>query len=249
MTPRSGSLTSIWNEKLGFSCRLPDQVHLEGEGLPRDRVGDRDRSRECRQAEITGDFEGLVRGVSLATEEKAICADVSLNDHEQRVQSGRCGHRVRPSRSGPMPRRRQGFPGRSSRFIALKTSTSFFESGRKTHHLSHLEAPGVVSGRDPSAKALHHAAHVHLRGLDQWRQHQVAGELLRDVRSHDRKALREIHPERLSRAVEPPFWDQKCNLSGSGEEKIETSSRIIEGRYGGPTWIRTRDQPVMSRWL
>jgi hypothetical protein len=113
-------------EKLGVFFRLPDQVHLEGEGLPRDHVGDRDRGRECHQAEITGDLAGLVRGFSLATEGKAICADVSLNDHEQRAQSGRCGHRVRPSRSGPMPRRRQGFSGQSSRFIALKTSTSFF---------------------------------------------------------------------------------------------------------------------------
>ena len=42
--------------------------------------------------------------------------------------------------------------------------------------------------------------------------------------------------------------------------KTETLRRTVEGQHsqdtenvrekvGGPTWIRTRDQPVMSRWL
>lgn len=50
--------------------------------------------------------------------------------------------------------------------------------------------------------------------------------------------------ERLAGTVTPTVTQDpvKQVAAGKAVEKIKE-------RFGGPTWTRTRDQPVMSRWL
>ena len=51
---------------------------------------------------------------------------------------------------------------------------------------------------------------------------------------------------RLSGRKPETFTETLVNATGTNpDEVVETS----EERIGGPTWTRTRDQPVMSRWL
>ena len=78
------------------------------------------------------------------------------------------------------------------------------------------------------------------------------GTSLAMIEKHYGKYIRNDADEQLSRMI------------GAKTTKTETSGETVEGRpstadsepaeniekeVGGPTWTRTRDQPVMSRWL
>jgi hypothetical protein len=77
--------------------------------------------------------------------------------------------------------------------------------------------------------------------------------VLRNLGCDDREALWQVPWRRQRGAVKHPFWRVRCTSSetfGRDERQKESQpEEFIEKDVGGPTWIRTRDQPVMSRWL
>ncbi len=65
------------------------------------------------------------------------------------------------------------------------------------------------------------------------------------IEKHYGRYVRNDAIEQLSKlvAVTPTVTPRKSS-GRSGVKRLEN-----QGKVGGPTWTRTRDQPVMSRWL
>ena len=70
------------------------------------------------------------------------------------------------------------------------------------------------------------------------------------IEKHYGKYLGGDSEEQLSRLFGAKSATLGETVEAEGRAKTESSSWKIQRKgNGGPTWTRTRDQPVMSRWL
>ena len=67
------------------------------------------------------------------------------------------------------------------------------------------------------------------------------------IEKHYGKYVRSDAAEQLAKLA--GAVTQTVTLAESGPLQLVKSLKSLAQRYGGPTWTRTRDQPVMSRWL
>ena len=72
-----------------------------------------------------------------------------------------------------------------------------------------------------------------------------------DTRSYERSSDYCFRNQQLSRMMRSKAETETLgetleDISGTDETEAVEDTRE---KVGGPTWIRTRDQPVMSRWL
>ena len=75
------------------------------------------------------------------------------------------------------------------------------------------------------------------------------GTSLAMIEKHYGKYIRNDADEQLSRMIAVKTETSGETQEGrTGTDESEAAEKIRE-KIGGPTWIRTRDQPVMSRWL
>ena len=71
------------------------------------------------------------------------------------------------------------------------------------------------------------------------------------IEKHYGKYIRNDADEQLGRMIVTRTETETLGETmeeGTGVDASEAAEKIRE-KVGGPTWIRTRDQPVMSRWL
>jgi hypothetical protein len=69
------------------------------------------------------------------------------------------------------------------------------------------------------------------------------------IEKHYGKYLGGDTDEQLSRLVEAKTETLGETVEGRTVTRGSQATEKLREKAGGPTWIRTRDQPVMSRWL
>ena len=69
------------------------------------------------------------------------------------------------------------------------------------------------------------------------------------IEKHYGKYIRNDADEQLSRLIEPKGETLGETPGGRTSTRGSQATEKLRAKSGGPTWIRTRDQPVMSRWL
>lgn len=69
------------------------------------------------------------------------------------------------------------------------------------------------------------------------------------IEKHYGKCLGGDSEEQLNRLLGAKSETSSETFGTPGSQKQDQPEEIIKEDESGPTWIRTRDRPVMSRWL
>jgi hypothetical protein len=81
-----------------------------------------------------------------------------------------------------------------------------------------------------------------------WRA-EYCGTSVAMIEKHYGKYLGGDSEEQLNRLLGAKSETLSETIRGARGTKAKTSRECFREEVGGPTWIRTRDLPVMSRWL
>ncbi len=69
------------------------------------------------------------------------------------------------------------------------------------------------------------------------------------IEKHYGKYIRNDADEQLDKLLGAKTETLTETLRRTAEGQHSQDTENVREKVGGPTWIRTRDQPVMSRWL